>query len=208
MILTLSNAHVQGILPAALHTHLIWSFQHFIISISHIRKTRLMKSKWFPQCHKTSKRWTQPYQTASPCPPQLRFIYSCINALVYAIFIEHLLDVRDGALTVDATTVTLLGASTKLSQDLLHQTKQNQTTLSFGGYQKTYFPGHHFVSKYVLNFKDLINKLLEHNLSKIWKLPVRILENSFFPPNPLDFPRKKGGGHHSVNSTQLRFQWL
>lgn len=170
-----------------------------------------MKSKWFPQCHKTSKRWTHACHTASLCPPQLRFIYSCINALVYAIFIEHLLGVREGALTVAATTATLLSASTKLSQDLLHQSKQNQNALSFWGYQKTYFPGHHFVSKYVLNFTDLINKLLEHNLSKIWKLPVRILENSP-PPPPIPWiyqkKKKKKRGHHSVNSTQLRFQWL
>lgn len=153
-----------------------------------------MKSKWFPQCHKTSKRWTHACHTASLCPPQLRFIYSCINALVYAIFIEHLLGVREGALTVAATTATLLSASTKLSQDLLHQSKQNQNALSFWGYQKTYFPGHHFVSKYVLNFTDLINKLLEHNLSKIWKLPVRILENSPPPPQSLGFTKKKKEG--------------
>ena len=52
---------------------------------------------------------------------------------MYALFIEHLLGVRDGALTVAATTATLLGVSTKFSQDLLHQTKQNQSTLSHRG---------------------------------------------------------------------------
>lgn len=64
--------------------------------------------------------------------PSTRFFYFFINASIYAVFIEYL-GVREGALTVTATTVLLSLAPDRkvwLKIYFLHQNKHNQATFN------------------------------------------------------------------------------